>query len=69
MFFSILNIALKNDMPKFPEAPETKSTADTSKECDCSQCPAVNPSRGFEESEAEQQINFEDHLHNYVYVK
>jgi Pyruvate/2-oxoacid:ferredoxin oxidoreductase delta subunit len=58
------------DMTKYPDPERVpKPTVDAPKECDCSQCPANNPPRTIEESEAEQQINFEDHLHNYVYVK
>jgi hypothetical protein len=57
------------DMTKHDPERIPKPTVDAPKECDCSQCPANNPPRSFEESEAEQQINFEDHLHNYVYVK
>ncbi|XP_058466137.1 insulin-like receptor isoform X2 [Malaya genurostris] len=53
-----------------PLPPKTSYTAEICTEEQCSKfCMATPKGELFDRSEAEQQISFEDQLHNYVYIK
>ncbi|XP_055591347.1 insulin-like receptor [Uranotaenia lowii] len=59
--------------PTTPIAPKLPSSSSSSDQCDAEQCSQFCPEKArgesFDVNEAEHQINFEDQLHNYVYIK